>query len=286
MRAASQAVGLHAIRQWHRFRAAEVACLVWGLAIMKAPSTELWTGVSTLRRCVRLAVLGSQHLPNARSRSCSAFCNCHGSFFQQSRALNGCGAACIKGLLEKLAQASVASFDDSDLHQIYQAYLLLDQQSEFLQQQPHQPTCCWTSREARSMLKKLLCKLLWLSQLICAIRCSLPGNVVAAAKRAGAVAPAGAFPHALLEEAEARWKASVRAPPHGSMLQVPPLLPGFSQSFQRSLPAILPHQHSNRPAVLFCACSAVAQAAASAGMSRPPGPSLESWRVRGHLFMS
>lgn len=41
-----------------------------------------------------------------------------------------------------------------------------------------------------------------------------------AVKRAGAVAPAGAFPHELLEEAEARWKAAVRAPPHASQLQV------------------------------------------------------------------
>jgi hypothetical protein len=46
---------------------------------------------------------------------------------------------------------------------------------------------------------------------------------VPAVKRAGAVAPAGAFPHELLEEAEARWKASVRAPPHASQLQVRPL---------------------------------------------------------------
>ena len=37
-----QAVGLHAMRQWHRFRAAEVANLVWALAILKAPSPELW----------------------------------------------------------------------------------------------------------------------------------------------------------------------------------------------------------------------------------------------------
>jgi hypothetical protein len=43
-----------------------------------------------------------------------------------------------------------------------------------------------------------------------------------AVKRAGAVAPAGAFPHELLEEAEARWKASVRAPTHASQLQVGP----------------------------------------------------------------
>ncbi len=42
--AAVQAVGLHAMRQWHRFRAAEVANLVWALAILKAPSAELWCG--------------------------------------------------------------------------------------------------------------------------------------------------------------------------------------------------------------------------------------------------
>lgn len=38
----AQAVGLHAMRHWHRFRAAEVANLVWALAILKAPSPELW----------------------------------------------------------------------------------------------------------------------------------------------------------------------------------------------------------------------------------------------------
>ncbi len=38
------------------------------------------------------------------------------------------------------------------------------------------------------------------------------------------MAPAGAFPHTLLEEAEARWKASVRAPPHGCALLVRPRL--------------------------------------------------------------
>lgn len=36
------------------------------------------------------------------------------------------------GILEKLAHATVASFDDADLHQVFQAYLLLDQQSALL----------------------------------------------------------------------------------------------------------------------------------------------------------
>jgi len=36
------------------------------------------------------------------------------------------------GILEKLAHAPVTSFDDADLHQIFQAYLLLDQQSASL----------------------------------------------------------------------------------------------------------------------------------------------------------
>lgn len=36
---------------------------------------------------------------------------------------------CRAGILEKLAHATVSSFDDVDLHQIFQAYLLLDQQS-------------------------------------------------------------------------------------------------------------------------------------------------------------
>lgn len=68
-----QAVGQLALRQWHRFRAAEAANLVWALAILRAPSPQVWAGV-----------------------------------------------------LEKLAHAPAASFNDADLHQIFQAYQLLD----------------------------------------------------------------------------------------------------------------------------------------------------------------
>lgn len=66
-------MGQLALRQWHRFRAAEAANLVWALAILRAPSPQVWAAV-----------------------------------------------------LEKLAHAPAASFDDTDLHQIFQAYQLLD----------------------------------------------------------------------------------------------------------------------------------------------------------------
>ncbi len=45
----AQTAGMHAMRQWHRFRAAEVANLVWALAILKAPSPDMWCVLP--RRC-------------------------------------------------------------------------------------------------------------------------------------------------------------------------------------------------------------------------------------------
>ncbi len=108
------------------------------------------------------------------------------------------------GLLEKLAQASVASFDDADLHQIFQAYLLLDQQSESVQLQPPPRSTFLNQPRSSCMSACNMCRtravLLWPSHdtLRNPSSTGWPDGV-AAAKRAGAVAPAGAFPHALLE---------------------------------------------------------------------------------------
>ena len=193
-----QAISLYCLRHWHRFKAQELANMIWSLALLRACSHDTWCAAA-LRWLSGLAdhVFGNQNSCRDGSASltwwllwtaCTAIIIFLRSALFSGLALHArvcrdirpccmsshCAEACCTrparwlssflavtcmltwhdccsrvALLEKLATVPEATFDDADLHQLYQAYVLLDPPGVHFAMCPSQDHC---GRRHRSQL--------------------------------------------------------------------------------------------------------------------------------------
>ncbi len=65
-----QAISLYCLRHWHRFKAQELASMIWSLALLRACSADTWCALWTLNPTCT-PQYSSAHTPALRGPPCS-----------------------------------------------------------------------------------------------------------------------------------------------------------------------------------------------------------------------